>query len=387
MKKAADIIWNPGEAYSVKNRKWQGVPSIERTGSRLWAAWMTGGKYEPSTNNYGLVAYSDDDGENWIEPYIIVACNPADGQRAYEHQLWFAPDGKLWLFWCQDIYAEDAMESDFDTPEEDLVTKFFCETQTWAMYTNNPEDATPIWSEPIFLAQGATVRNKPIVLKNGDTLIPGYDVNNEKFYQYLISHDYGRTVEVKEGPVLIGEKEFDECMAVEREDGSIWFLARTLTGHIAESFSYDGGKTWTQTRESDIPNPATRFYIGRLKNRMLLLVNTPSSVRGDRKGLIASLSMDDGRTWSYHLQLDDRRSTTYPDVAEGADGSVYVIYDCQRSNRQEICKEDAMKSTAAKEICMAKFTIEDIKNQEITNPHSYTGRIISKSDYSSRELG
>lgn len=118
MKKAAEIIFNLGEEYRPEKRKWQGVPSIEKTGNRLWAAWMTGGKYEPCIKNYGILAYSDDNGENWIDPYMVITCNTADGQRTYEHQLWLAPDGRLWLYWCQDIYAPNAKESDFDTKPE-----------------------------------------------------------------------------------------------------------------------------------------------------------------------------------------------------------------------------------------------------------------------------
>jgi len=43
-----------------------------------------------------------------------------------------------------------------------------------------------------------------------------------------------------------------------------------LLCNICESSSYDGGKTWTETQKTALPNPCTRFFIGRLSNGMLL---------------------------------------------------------------------------------------------------------------------
>ena len=382
MKKAADIIFNPGEEYSEKNRRWQGTPSIEKTGNRLWASWFTGGNFEPDVNNYAVLAYSDDDGETWTDPYMVVKCNIEDHQRVCDLQLWLAPNGRLWAYWCQDVFPEHITEADFETYDQ-LWEEFLNNTQCWYIYTDNPEDETPIWSEPAYHSQGY-VRNKPTVLKTGTLFIPGYSVKKEGKYQYIIGSDFNKDIEIKEGPVIVGKKNYDECMALQREDGSIWFLVRTMTGYLAESSSYDYGETWTETKLTEIPNPCTRFNISRLKNGMVLLVNTPSAKLGDRTGLVASLSMDDGKTWSYHLRLEDRRSTTYPDVALGEDGSIYVAYDCQRDNRQLPDPQDSTKSIAAKEICMAKFTVEDIMEGKFVNPNSYTRKIISKVNFSER---
>lgn len=385
MKTPAQIILNPDQAYSAENRMWQGVPSVEKTGMRIWAAWFSGGKYEPSIYNYGIVSYSDD-GEHWIDPYLIIKYNPDAHYRVMDPQFWYAPNGRLWVFWTQAIYADGTPDSDFDTDGADLWNNFFCDLQAWGMYTDNPEADFPVWSEPRYLSQGI-IRNKPVQLRNGTTLLPGYDIHSPGYYQYYKSNDLCQTVEIQNGPAKIGKQDFDEPMIVERLDGSLWYLARTITGRIAEAFSYDGGKTWTETRQSQIPNPCTRFYIGRLPNGMLLLVNTPSETIGDRKSLVASLSTDDGETWSHHLLLDDRRSTTYPDVAWDDAGNIYIIYDCQRDNRQEPLPEDPTKSSAAKEICLAKVTVEDIQNGKLVTPGSYLGKVISKVNYDSRALG
>lgn len=386
MKKCAEIILNPDSSYSVEARKWQGVPSMEITGKRIWAAWFTGGKYEPSIYNYGILAYSDNGGQSWVDPYMIIKYDLDAHFRVMDPQFWKAPGGRLWVFWTQAVYADGAPDSDFDTDGTDLWNNFFCDLQAWGMYTDNPEDDTPVWSEPRYLEQGI-IRNKPVLLKDGTLILPGYDIHSPGHYQYYASRDLCQTIELRNGPAKIGKQDFDEPMIVERQDGSLWYLARTITGRIAEAFSNNGGKTWTDTQQSQIPNPCTRFYIGRLENGMLLLVNTPSDKIGDRKSLVASLSTDDGKTWSSHLLLDDRRSTTYPDVATDADDNIYITYDCQRDNRQEPLPDDPTKSAAAKEICMARITVEDIQNGKLVSPCSYLGKVISKVNYDTRSIG
>ena len=386
MQKAAKLIFNPDENYWLSSRMWQGVPGIERTGKRLWTTWFSGGKYEPCIHNYGILAYSDDDGESWVEPYLIIAADVKNGMRVMDAQLWTEPSGRLWCYWAQDVYPEDAVVSDYDTDGNKLFDVFFGDVQAWGIYTDNPEDDNPTWSEPIHIGSGF-IRNKPTVLSTGDIFIPGYAVKNKIYYQYMMAKTFGEDTNVCEGPLQIGDKGFDECMAVEQNDGSVRFLVRTNTGHLAEAFSYDGCKTWTKTSESDIPNPCTRFFIRRLKNGMLLLINTPSSKVGNRKSLVAFLSRDDGKTWEYSLVLDERHGTTYPDAVESDDGYIYMIYDCQRDNRQKVCKENPMKSEAVKEICLAKFTVDDVINGAISTSGSFLAKVISKCTYDSRALG
>ena len=322
MIKPVKFIYNPGDKYKLASRMWQGAPSMEKTGNRIWAAWFSGGVYEPSSENYGIIAYSDDEGANWTEPYMILAGEPEDGQRVFEVQFWQEPDGRLWLFWGQDCHG-GYLKTDFDTDVEALADMFFKDLQVWAVYTDNPEAENPTWSEPKYYGKGI-LRNNPTALKDGRWLIPTYEVKKDEKYQYMLSCDKGETVSVLEGPEKISKKCWDEPMFVEKKNGDWWMLVRTLNGDIAESISTDQGKTWSKMQNTIHPNPSTRFYIGRLENGMLLLVNTPSATLGDRKSLVAFLSEDDGKTWPHQLLLDERRSTTYPDVAMDGDISFMI---------------------------------------------------------------
>ncbi len=386
MQVPAKILFAPNKKYSIGSRMWHGVPAIEKTGDRLWAAWFSGGKYEPCIHNYAIVAYSDDCGETWIEPYFIVAADETKGMRVMDAQLWVEPGGRLWCYWAQDVYPKGCTASDFDTNGDLLFDAFFGDVQAFGIYTDNPEADSPVWSEPIHIGSGF-IRNRPTVLPDGKVFIPGYGVKNKTYYRYLLTERFGSNAKVMEGPLQLGKKNFDEPMAVVQNDGSVRFLVRTTTGYIAESYSYDNCKTWSETVKSNIENPCTRFFVRRLSNGMQLLINTPSSKLGFRRSLVAYLSEDDGKTWTHELVIDARAGTTYPDAVESEDGFIYMIHDVQRDNRQTVDKCDPSKSNAEKEICLSRFTVEDIINGEVVTEGSFLVKVISKINYSSRALG
>ena len=386
MQKPAKVIFDPDKCYRMESRMWHGVPGIEKTGKRIWATWFTGGKYEPCIHNYATVAYSDDGGESWREPYFVVVGDEQAGMRVMDTQLWKEPGGRLWCYWAQDAYPKGCTVSDYDTNGDDLFDVFFGDVRAFGMYTDNPEAETPVWSEPQYIGDGF-IRNRPTVLPDGKVFIPGYGVKNKDSYRYLLAERFGGEAKVVEGPLQIGKKNFDEPMAVVQNDGSLRFLARTVTGHLAESYSCDNGRTWTKTKESDIENPCTRFFIRRLSGGMQLLINTPSARPGNRRSLVAYLSEDDGKTWPYAMVIDARVGTTYPDAVESEDGFIYMIHDVQRDNRQCKDPENPVRSNAAKEVCLSRFTVADIKNGKPITEGTFLAKVISKLYFDSRILG
>lgn len=224
----------------------------------------------------------------------------------------------------------------------------------WELVCDNPDAENPTFSEPKFLYHGF-LRCKPTFLKNGDWLCLSYNQLSEK-YCYYISRDEGKTYIPYEGP-----KKFptfwDEGMAYQRLDGSIRMFDRTSVGEIAECFSEDNGITWTDSVLSGIDNPNTRFYVSRTPLGNVLLINNDD--RKDRKNMTIYLSDDDGDTWKYKKCIDERLAVSYPD-ADFYDGTIYLVYDRER--------------TGAKEILFVSFTEEDIINPD----KSIKTKIISK---------
>jgi hypothetical protein len=155
-------------------------------------------------------------------------------------------------------------------------------------------------------------------------------------------------------------------MLIEREDGSLWMLARTAKG-IMQTTSSDGGRTWAEpTEPSGIRQPNARFHIRRLASGRLLLVKHGDRIDAHegRVKLSAWLSDDDGATWGGGLILDDRRGVTYPDGFQAPDGTIYISYDHNRATDGEIL--------------LARFTEDDILAKKLVGPKSALKMLICR---------
>jgi predicted neuraminidase len=190
--------------------------------------------------------------------------------------------------------------------------------------------------------------NKPTVLKNGDWLLTSSVWKSENSIRVYASTDQGKTFELRgTANVLPAEARGpDEPMIVQRKDGSLWMMVRSRG--IAETSSQDGGKTWTPVKRSSLRHPTARFFLRRLKSGNLLLVkHGPLDKRVGRTDLMAFVSDDDGQTWKGGLMLDDREKVTYPDGVQAPNGTIYIVYDHNR--------------TPDGEVLMATFNEDDVR--------------------------
>lgn len=132
------------------------------------------------------------------------------------------------------------------------------------------------------------------------------------------STDQGQTWTRRVG-VAFPDTDFDEHMLVERQDGSVWMLARTKNG-ISESISYDKGTTWSEPSATAIKHVSSRFFIRRIASGKLLLVkNGPIDIRLPRRSsLMAFLSSDEGRTWGKGTLAGRSQRGFYPDGVQAA---------------------------------------------------------------------
>ena len=223
-------------------------PGLERTSNgRLWAVWFTGGTTE-GPDNYVVVVTSDDDGETWSPPMLVI--DPPGRVRAYDPCLWHDPLGRLWLFWAQS-------EGFFDG-----------RAGVWAIRCDDPESEEPTWSAPRRLANGVMI-NKPTVLSTGEWVMQAAvwayaephlpTLVNERFSNMICSIDQGETWVIR-GGADVPDRQFDEHSIIERRDGSLWTLVRTAYG-IGESVSNDRGYTWSPGKPSSLGGPGSRFII------------------------------------------------------------------------------------------------------------------------------
>lgn len=227
-----------------------------------------------------------------------------------------------------------------------------------------------------------TYEEEETIIEDGVTIetVPLYKflLELEQGRNVYASTDCGKTITLR-GHADIPGRSFDEHMLVEKKDGALWMLVRTFKG-IGESFSTDGGYTWTPGRNSHIDGPCSRFFIRRLKSGRLLMINhynfdqridlddimnqgNVKSWKG-RSHLTAMLSEDDGETWPYTLLLDERNEVSYPDAKEADNGYIYVTYDWERVTQREIL--------------MARFTEDDILRGKILSPEGKLRVLVNK---------
>ena len=348
------VDFAPGPKYRTSKREWQGCPTLLRTPKgTLYAGWYSGGPGE-GLLNYSLMVRSTDGGITWTrEPLLVIDSLTEQKIQSLDIQFWLDPQGRFWFFWTQ---------RDYNYPQRHPR-----HLSVWAIVCDDPDAPELKWSEPRFITPGF-VRTRPTVLKDGRWILCAYDWTDE-YYRYSESFDRGRTwFRRRAGKKYPGNTTaFDESMVLERKDGTLWFLARTLKkiGFLVECTSGDGGKTWTDGKLSAIPNPSSRFFILRLQSGKILMVNNWEG--NDRYHLTAALSEDDGKTWPHKMLLDPRRCT-YPDVVEGAPGEFFIIHDFGRGDY--------------KEILLSRLTERDIitglRRGALANENSFLQHIINK---------
>lgn len=351
-------VTKPTERNLRDSRTFQGIPGIAVLPSgRIFAVWYAGGHTE-FTENFVMMVISDDNGETWSDAVAVVD-PPSPDVRVFDSTFWIAPDGRFFWFWSQSSDWFDGIAG------------------VWYSVLENPE-ADPAefrFTAPVRIANGIMM-DKPTVLSDGTWALPvSVWTGDYKKHDSLgvvqgcymvVSEDNGKTFHPR-GRIDLARVEggprFDEHCFVEHNDGAIECYIRVNRG-VATSISRDKGATWTAPDLSKtILGPNSRMYAVRLRSGRILLVNNDASgiVPGEkdwpvRERMTAYLSDDDGKTWPHSLLLDERTAVSYPDAQETADGSLFIIYDHERTKNGDIL--------------MARITEDDILAGRLVSPAS-----------------
>ncbi|MFH1498701.1 MAG: sialidase family protein [Verrucomicrobiota bacterium] len=364
---------DPSPKYGYDQLDYGMTVGVERTrGGRLWASWVGGGDNE---NAFLVLAISDDDGATWSAPRLVI--DPHDASLPMSCSVisgvpWLDPQGCLWLFFSQSVGYFDGRMG------------------IWAARCDQPDADSPTWTPAERIWHGFAL-NKPTVLSTGEWMLPAalwprellgcgmvesaagspfldafHELDAYRLGNVLVSRDEGRTWERRGGTAFPCAVDFIEQMVVEKRDGSLWMIVRTLTEGMWQSVSRDGGVTWS-TGEPWLPHVNSRHFIRRLSSGRLLLVKhgVPVNTRpSSRSHLAAYLSDDDGVTWQGGLVLDEREGVSYPDGALSPDGTLYVTYDRNRDTDGEVL--------------LARFTEADVLAGRLVSPGSALRLLVSR---------
>ena len=139
----------------------------------------------------------------------------------------------------------------------------------WGMMTTSSDEGTT-WSTPKRLPDRilGPIKNKPVQLADGAWLSPssteGVNESNTDhgpaeggwLVHFELSRDAGKTWEII-GPVSKGAPKFDAIQPsiLFHKKSDLQAVCRTKQGVIAQTWSKDGGKSWTALTAAELPNP------------------------------------------------------------------------------------------------------------------------------------
>ena len=257
---------------------------------------------------------------NWTPPTPIAR----DPFRSVGNGvIWEAPDGLVWLFY---------------------VVRFGETWSTSRVQCKVSSDHAATWSDASMLAldEGMMVRNRPIVLSTGGYLLPLYHETGHdtemvgpdstslflRFNRATKSWSTTAPIRSPKGNIQPAVVQLDEqhLIAYCRRGGD--YDPKTK-GYIVRSESHDGGKTWSEGKDSQFPNPNAAVELIKLRSGRLLLIYNESMNR--RTPLTAAVSSDKDRTWPIRRNIcEGDNDFGYPSAFQARDGLIHLVFTSDR---------------------------------------------------------
>ena len=235
-------------------------------------------------------------------------------------------DGTIWLAFTRSHGQDTEEQIVAGTSKEAtrvLVTFSKDDGKTWAP----PRDLSDSCRKADWTWYG-TGPGVGIQLKNGRLLVPCYHAEaSTKIYRShtIYTDDHGKTWQLG---ASVGEH-CTECAALERANGDVVLVARTIQGKQEKTvaLSNEGGKTWNDVKtDANLYDPSCQASLLRLdgkKSRWLLC----HPAGPGRRDLTLRWSDDEGKTWPGAILLR-KGDSQYSSLARLPDGSIGCLYDC-----------------------------------------------------------
>jgi len=212
------------------------------------------------------------------------------------------------------------------------------------------EDGGKTWSERRRLPEGVLgpIKNKPIQLEDG-RILAGSSTEDEHGWRVHVERtsDLGETWE--QTPPLNDGHEMGAIQPtlLPAPDGRVQLLCRTSTEHgfVAQSWSEDGGESWSPLERSVLPNNNSGIDCVTLADgRRLLVYNhstrTQSGMGRKGRGVLNVAVSEDGTDWEAALVLEhldgEDKQFSYPAVVQTRDGQVHVTYTWHRERIKHV---------------------------------------------------
>jgi len=287
----------------------------ELTNGDLYLVYY-GGKGEYATDTGVFGARLKKGARRWSRPRLLAQ----DPFRSLGNAVvWQAPDGVVWLFY---------------------VVRWGDTWSTSRIQAKISRDGAQTWSDSFVVSEteGTMVRGRPIVLDTGEYLLPiyhetGHDterVGPDSTSRFLRFDPETKTWK-ESGVIRSAKGNIQPAVAQISRDHLIAYCRRgggyepVTDGYIIRAESKDGGKTWSEGRDSAFPNPNAAVDLLKLRSGHLLLVYNASM--SERTPLTAALSLDGDKTWPYRRNIAEGPGDhAYPFAIQTQDGLIHVVF-------------------------------------------------------------
>jgi predicted neuraminidase len=286
--------------------------TIASTPDGLVAAWF-GGTRE-GADDVGIWLSRQTNGQ-WTPPVEVATGVQADGKRypSWNPVLFATSDNVLTLFY-----------------------KVGPSPRAWWGMRRTSGDGGRTWSDAQRLPDGilGPIKNKPVRLADGTLLSPTSTESEERPSKWRVhferSADGGRTWTVVRPAERAGAPGIDAIQpSILLHPGNrLQAVGRTRSGRIFETWSEDGGKTWTPVTLTGLPNPSAGTDAVTLRDgRHLLVYNHTAKGRSPLNVAVSK----DGKAWEAVLVLErEPGEYSYPAVIQAPDGLVHITYTWRR---------------------------------------------------------
>ena len=295
--------------------------TIAETPSGLIAAWFGGTK---EANKDVCIWTSRLVNNKWSDPVKVAdgVLNDSTRYACYNPVLFQTPGGELLLFY-----------------------KIGPNVAGWTGWMMRSKDNGNTWSTREKLPDGflGPIKNKPIMI-DGKLVCPSSTEKNGWKVHFEITPDLGKTWyktdAINDGKTVTAI----QPSILTYPDGSLQVLCRSKNRTLNESWSRDGGKTWSPVTASSLPNNNSGTDAVTLKDgRQLLVYNHVKPApelpngKGPRTPLNVAVSKD-GKNWEAALVLEDSPVSqySYPAVIQTKDGMVHIVYTWRRERIKHV---------------------------------------------------
>jgi predicted neuraminidase len=274
------------------------------------------GEYEGDTAVYG--SRLPKGSSQWTRPQIIA---DTPGRSEGNAVIWQAPDGLVWLFY---------------------VTNYGLTWSTSRIKYKLSHDRAKTWTDSDMLAfeLGSMVRGLPILLNDGDYLLPVYHETGEDregtpadTCSYFLRYNPKRKTWSASNRIFSASGNLQPAPAQIDDNYLVAYLRPggnfdpNPKRFVLRSESRDGGRTWSRGENTQFPNPNSAVDFIKLRNGHLLLVYNDTNI-DDRMPLTVAISTDNDKTYPHRRNIVNKPGDTaaYPVAIQTRDGKIHVVY-------------------------------------------------------------